>query len=611
MSRIPPTFIAPTGALEDLDARSGVGRERRIALQLPGLGCRACARRAEDVLRRVPGVLAATVRLFSERADVRFDTRRTSEGEVVAAVGRAGFTVAGVEGDPAGGRCGVEVGVALAVLVNLMFLERAGLGDGRVGVARAVLALIALAVAGGPPARRAVGLARRGILDRDALAGAAAILCFAAGVLELALVHGALVPPAFLASLGASAAAWPGPCGVGFESAAAIAVSVRVARALEAGLLRFARRDLDARERRRAAPVRRLDGSGAPHAAAIRELGAGNRVRLAEGEQAPADLELEAPARVAPVSEGGTLHSEAKLAGSVVRGGAVLLSGEVTGRVVAAWHDPEAALDAEVGTALARLAARVEPAPDTWEDAATRGVLTAALGFAVFALVTHGWLGAGPLGPLALFSAAAVLAAVSPSAIAVATPAAHAVAILRARALGVLVRDVGALLALAGVNTVCFARSGPLTRDGAALRRLRSRGIRALALGEDTPAGKAAAIRDLQLAGARVALVGDGGDDGAALAQADVAVTVAPGPARGPIVLAQGRLDHLAELVDESRALRSAIHGILALAAVANAILIPAAAVGWLTPLRAATLVLAETLLGLTAAATLLGPRPS
>ncbi len=610
MSRPPPTVLAPDGSVPD-----DVARERRLALHLPGLGCRACARRAEHVIRRVPGVLAATVRLFRERADVRFDARHTSAEALAAAVGRAGFTVAGMERDPAGDALGVDLGVGLAALANLLFLDRAGSGNGLVGVARLALAAVALAVTGGPPARRAVGLLRRGALDRDVLAGAAVVVCFAAGVLELLLGGGGREPPAFLASLGASAAAWADQRGAGFVAAAGIAVGARLARAAEVALYRRALRDVQAREARARATVRRLDGSGQPHPAASRELVAGDRLLLLEGEEAPADLQLEAPARVALARAPGHLVAEARLAGDVVPVGAVLLSGEVVGRVLAARRDRAAALDAEVRASLARLAAsRAQPAPDTWEDAAVRGIVTAALGCASFALVTHGWLGAGPLAPAAIFAMAAVLAGVSPAAILVAAPAARAVAVLRARAIGVVVRNAAALEGLARVDTVCFEPGGSAAR-GAGLQGLRARGVRALVLDGDHPAARAASIRDLQLAGARVVLVGDGRDDAAALAQADVAVTVAPGSA-APIVLTEGRVDDLAGLVDLGRALRAARWQSAALGTACNVALIPAAALGWITPLRAAALVLLETLLGLAFAARLLyrprlGPTPA
>lgn len=714
--------------------------ERRVALHLPGLACRACARRAEDVLRRVPGVRAALVHSLRERADVRFDGGRTSAREIAAAIERAGYRVAAQrehdERSPAGA---FAAGVALVALVNLLLLDRIAGPEVRVaGVARLALAAIAIGVAGVPIARRAGRLLRRGLLDHDALVTAAMAACTAAGLVELWVSSGRAVP-SYLGWLVAGGAAR----GAGFEGAAAIAVASICARLAGDALQDLAQR----RVHPRADLVRRVEAGG-EHPAA--ELAPGDRVRLVEGQRAPADLALEGPARLVEDRAPGPLAARSANAGELMPRGALLLSAEALGRVTSARRDLAAALDAEARAALARIArTRVELAPGTWDDAALRGLFTAALGCAAFALVTLGFLSGAPL---ALLAAAAVLAGVSPSALMVAAPAARALAVARARAAGVSVKDPAALEALARVDTVCFEKNGAIAsgaprvralvwapgvapdrailedlaalealaahpvgaaiaaylaeagiaptplgagarvcesangisgrvrdalveigsparwgedhrdaspavivatfgRNGVPLGRfelvdpprphaelavtaLRARGLAALVLSGDRPeattvaarrlkvpgAGglgpseKALAIRDLQFAGARVLLVGDGRNDPAGVAQADVAVAIArgalPGSVDAPIVIVEGRLVDLVGLVDLARRLRSVLRANAALAAVYNAALVPAAALGWVRPAHAAMLMLAETLLGLANAARLLRRDP-
>jgi cation transport ATPase len=283
--------------------------------------------------------------------------------------------------------------------------------------------------------------------------------------------------------------------------------------------------------------------------------------------------------------------------------GALLLSGQVTGRVAAGPVDREAALDREVLATLSRIdAARIEPTPGTWEDAAVRGLFTAGLGCAAFALVTQAWLGSGPLGPGAIFAAAAVLVGTSPSALLTAAHWGRAAAVVRARLLGVLVRDPAALEAIALVDTVCLD-GGAVAPQAPAVRALGARRLRALLLRDDRRG--AAALADLQYAGARVLLLGG---DPAAAAQADVAVAVGPvtAPAGAAIVVPEGSLEALVGLVDLGRALRAVLRQNLALAAIYNVAVIPAAALGYLSPLHAAALALADTLLGLGNAARLL-----
>jgi P-type Cu+ transporter len=65
---------------------------RRLDLPVAGMTCAACAARIEKVLNRLPGV-TASVNLASERAQVQLLTDETSPQQVVAAIGKAGFSV--------------------------------------------------------------------------------------------------------------------------------------------------------------------------------------------------------------------------------------------------------------------------------------------------------------------------------------------------------------------------------------------------------------------------------------------------------------------------------------------------------------------------------------
>src|SRR5262249_10561444 len=110
---------------------------------------------------------------------------------------------------------------------------------------------------------------------------------------------------------------------------------------------------------------------------------------------------------------------------------ATLASHAAAGFVMRAAERLPSARAANLRAALAR-AAETLPAASSWEEAALRGLFTAALGFASVALVTHGWLGGGPLAAPAILAAVAVLVGFSPSALLAAAPAARAVAVLRA-----------------------------------------------------------------------------------------------------------------------------------------------------------------------------------
>ena len=112
------------------------------------------------------------------------------------------------------------------------------------------------------------------------------------------------------------------------------------------------------------------------------------------------------------------------------------------------------------------------------------------------------------------------------------------------------------------------------------------------ARGAATPEGKLAHVRELQQGGAIVAMVGDGVNDAPVLAQAQVSIALSSGTD-----LAQGTADvvlmgdRLEVLVDARRRARHALRVIrqnLAWAVAYNAVALPLAMAGMVTPLAAA-----------------------
>jgi len=106
------------------------------------------------------------------------------------------------------------------------------------------------------------------------------------------------------------------------------------------------------------------------------------------------------------------------------------------------------------------------------------------------------------------------------------------------------------------------------------------------------PEDKVAAVRAARSAGRRVLVAGDGLNDAAALAAADVGVAMARGADvsihAADVVVRSQRLGALADLVELSRATFRRIRENLAFALVYNAVAVPLAVVGVLEPLAAA-----------------------
>ena len=106
------------------------------------------------------------------------------------------------------------------------------------------------------------------------------------------------------------------------------------------------------------------------------------------------------------------------------------------------------------------------------------------------------------------------------------------------------------------------------------------------------PAAKAEAVRDLQARGHRVAMVGDGVNDGPALAAADLGMAIGAGTdvaiSAADLILLREDLRVVPEAIQLARAARATIRRNLAWAFGYNAAAVPLAALGFLNPLIAA-----------------------
>ena len=118
------------------------------------------------------------------------------------------------------------------------------------------------------------------------------------------------------------------------------------------------------------------------------------------------------------------------------------------------------------------------------------------------------------------------------------------------------------------------------------------------------PDGKAEVVRELQAAGDGVAVVGDGVNDAAALAQADLGMAIGTGTdaaiGAADLTLVSGDPAGIADAILLARATLRVIHLNLAWAFGYNVVVIPLAALGYLNPLFAGVAMSASSLIVVT-----------
>ncbi len=416
----------------------------RLLLAVEGMTCASCVARVEKALAAVPGVLAASVNLASERATVDAIRGAVTAAELVAAVEAAGYRASraqsaqGERPDPAA-PLARDAWIALALAAPLA----APMLAGAFGGAFALPAWLQFALA--TPVQ--FWCARRFY--------AAGYKAARAGTGNMDL----LVSLGTLAAYGLSLYLWWQGHGAHlyFETAAVVIALVLLGRWLEARAKRettAAIRLLGALRPTQARVVR----GGAEVLVPIEDVRPGDVVVVLPGERIGVDGVIRAGATAVDESmlTGESVPVE-KTVGDRVTAGALNASGRIEVQTTAVGAE----------TVLARIVRLVEDAQAA-KAPIQRLVDRVAAVFvpvvlAIAAVTVAGWLLAGHSFEPALIAAVSVLVIACPCALGLATPTAIIAGTGVAAQRGILIKDAEALEIARDVRVVAFDKTGTLT----------------------------------------------------------------------------------------------------------------------------------------------------
>jgi len=438
--------------------------EAEARLTVGGMTCASCTGRVERALQAAPGVLAASVNLATNSAQVRYTPGATSPTELAQRVTKAGYPAHAAKDTPAPEtrqadeaalmkrRALISAALTLPVVILAMgghmipafhHWIMATLGTQTSWLIQFALTLAVLAGPGRIFLRIGLPALARMAPEMNSLVALGSLAAF--GYSAIATFAPALLPSAAR--------------DVYFEAAATIVTLILVGRWLEA------RAKGQAGE-----AIRRLVGL---RPATARVDRGGETVELPVEELAPGDIVLLAPGeRVAVdgiLTEGHGWIDESMLTGEPApvekTPGATVTGGTVNGAAALAFRVTATGAD----TVLARIIRLVEDAQggklpvQALVDRITRWFVPAVMALAALTFLL--WLTLGPEPRLthALVAGISVLIIACPCAMGLATPVSILVGTGRGAELGILFRRGDALQRLAEVRSVAFDKTGTLT----------------------------------------------------------------------------------------------------------------------------------------------------
>jgi P-type Cu+ transporter len=415
-----------------------------LDLGIGGMTCASCVTRVEKALRKVPGVMDASVNLATESARVRYAPADQMEARLRRAVRDAGYEPRAAQEpspqdlSPWAGFAPVAAGIALSLPLLLPML------GGFFGLDWMLPAWVQFVLA--TPVQFILGA-------RFYKAGWHALKAFT-GNMDLLVAIGTT------AGWGLSTWLWLSAGGMHlyFEASAVVVTLVLLGKFLEARAKRQTTAAIRALHALRPETAHVLQRSGEEADVPVAEVLAGDRLVVRAGERIPADGTIEqGRTQVDESMLTGEPLPVAKAEGARVTGGSINGEGRVVMAVTAVGSE----------TVLAQIIRLVEDAQaakapiQRLVDQVSAVFVPVVLAIGLVTLLGWWWAGAGI--EAALIHAVAVLVIACPCALGLATPAAIMAGTGVAARHGILIKDAQALELAHKVDTVAFDKTGTLT----------------------------------------------------------------------------------------------------------------------------------------------------
>lgn len=415
--------------------------------------CGLCLVTVEDALSKLPGVVDARVNLTTRRVRVRHDRALVPVERLIEAVEKAGYPAAElIDGRDADAEARdldflKRMGVAGFAAANIMLLSvsvwSAGsggdMGAGMQGLFHwlsALIALPAVAYAGQPFFRSALGALRAGHLNMDVPISLGVLLATAMSLFQTAR----------------------GSHQVYFDAAVTLLFFLLVGRYLDQRMRTRAAGAAANLVGLKATTATLMKDGGETERVSSRSLKPGQRILVAAGERIAADgLVRDGQSEVEESLITGETVPRPVAAGAMVYAGTINASAPV---VVEATATDQNTLLAEIG----RLMEAAEQGRGKYVRLADRAARIYAPAVHVLGASTFvGWLLLGAGWEAALTAAIAVLIITCPCALALAVPAVQVAASSRLFSKGVIVKTADGLERLAEVDAVVLDKTGTLT----------------------------------------------------------------------------------------------------------------------------------------------------